>query len=111
MTAEPVNVFAGLWLGLLCLAGVHAVSISTCKSRNFEQSTQLDSEGKYIVCWNFNATHITFEVHVETAGYVGFGISPNGNMPHSDVVIGWVKDGRTYFSVSLIYMRPRHEKT
>ena len=37
---------------------------------------------------------------METRGYVGFGISPNGDMVNSDVVIGWVKDGRTYFSVS-----------
>ena len=37
---------------------------------------------------------------MQTKGYVGFGISPNGNMNASDVVIGWVKDGHTYFSVS-----------
>ena len=37
---------------------------------------------------------------MQTNGYVGFGISPNGNMNASDVVIGWVKDGQTYFSVS-----------
>ena len=52
--------------------------------------------------WDFNNTHITFEVHVETKGYVGFGFSPNGQMVNSDVVIGWVKDGHTYFSVSRI---------
>ena len=28
--------------------------------------------------------------HVQTHGYIGFGLSPNGNMAGSDVVIGWV---------------------
>ncbi len=30
------------------------------------------------------------QVHVQTHGYIGFGLSPNGNMAGSDVVIGWV---------------------
>lgn len=58
----------------------------------------LDHDGKFHVFWKFNATHITFELHVKTRGYVGFGISPNGKMYPSDVVIGWVKDGITHFS-------------
>jgi hypothetical protein len=62
----------------------------------------LDHVGKFHVFWKFNATHITFELHVKTRGYVGFGISPNGKMYPSDVVIGWVKDGVTHFSVSII---------
>ena len=32
---------------------------------------------------------------MEALGYVGFGISPNGGMAGSDVVIGWVKDDGT----------------
>jgi hypothetical protein len=35
---------------------------------------------------------------VATTGWVGFGLSPNGQMPDSDVVIGWVTDdGQTVF--------------
>ena len=37
---------------------------------------------------------------MQTWGYVGFGLSPNGNMYPADVVIGWVKDGKTFFAVS-----------
>ena len=69
-------------------------------SQQYSHSEQLDSEGKYTVYWAYNDTHITFEVHVQTHGYVGFGISPNGKMYPSDVVIGWAKDGNTHFSVS-----------
>ena len=60
---------------------------------------QLDKNGDYILYWKVNATHITFEVHVRTHGYVGFGLSPNGNMYPADVIIGWVKDGKASFKV------------
>lgn len=71
----------------------------------------LDNAGEFHVYWKFNTTHITFELHVKTRGYVGFGISPNGKMYPSDVIIGWVKDGVTHFSVSIfsccLYSRSR----
>lgn len=75
------------------------ISIDT--SQNFSQSTELDKDGKYLLSWTYNETHIVFEVRVQTKGYVGFGLSHNGRMYPSDVVIGWVRDGRTYFSVSI----------
>lgn len=87
-------------LAVTCLVAVQGLPVPM--SQQYNHSAQLDSEGKYIVYWAYNKTHITFEVHVETKGYVGFGISPNGNMYPSDVVIGWVKDGQTYFSVSFV---------
>ena len=65
----------------------------------FPYKEQLDTNGDYILFWKVNATHITFEVHVRTLGYVGFGLSPNGNMYPADVIIGWVKDGQAYFKV------------
>ena len=44
---------------------------------------------------------LTFQVHVEALGYIGFGISPNGGMTGADVVIGWVlDDGTPVFHVS-----------
>ncbi|XP_059175988.1 DBH-like monooxygenase protein 1 [Physella acuta] len=55
-------------------------------------------DDNYHLYWNFNSTHILFKVQVRTNGYIGFGISPNGAMTHSDVVIGWVKDGQSHFS-------------
>ncbi|KAK3586445.1 hypothetical protein CHS0354_001827 [Potamilus streckersoni] len=72
----------------------------------FKYSTRVDNDGNYLLFWNFNDTHITFEVHVKTHGYVGFGLSDNGNMYPADVVVGWVKDGATHFkdgTVRLIY--------
>ena len=44
---------------------------------------------------------ISFAVHVNTTGWVGFGLSPNGQMPNSDVVIGWVdRSGSVAFQVN-----------
>lgn len=45
-------------------------------------------------------TEITFEIQVRTLGYIGFGFSPDGQRAGSDLVIGWVSDGKTYFHVS-----------
>ena len=61
--------------------------------------------GLYELYWNFDndAETISFAVRVQTTGWVGFGISPNGQMPNSDVVIGWVTDdGETVFHVRYI---------
>jgi len=68
-------------------------------------STLYDQDGDtYVLHWNFNATKstISFAVNVSTTGWVGFGISPNGGMVNSDVVIGWVSNGRAYFHVSFV---------
>jgi hypothetical protein len=44
---------------------------------------------------------VTFEIRVETTGYVGFGLSSGGGMSGSDIVIGGVRpDGIPYFQVN-----------
>lgn len=67
-------------------------------TEQFDHTEILDESGNYILFWNANDTHVVFEVHVKTKGYVGFGISDNGNMFPGDVVVGFVKDGYTYFA-------------
>jgi hypothetical protein len=56
-------------------------------------------EGNYWLYWNFNPTtqRIDFAVRVRTTGWIGFGLSPNGQMPGSDVVIGWIDGSDKYF--------------
>ena len=80
-------------------------------SENFPFTEELDHDGNYFLFWDRNDTHVTMEVHVRTHGYVGFGLSPNGNMFPADIVIGWVKDGKTYFKVvfTLIYTHSLHD--
>ena len=57
----------------------------------------------YELFWSYDldAETISFAVRVRTEGWVGFGLSPNGQMPGSDVIIGWVdEEGRAFFHVS-----------
>ena len=57
----------------------------------------------YWMYWNFNSETevINFAVRVLTTGWIGFGISPNGQMRNSDVVIGWIdaSSSKSYFHV------------
>jgi len=57
----------------------------------------------YELYWSYDLEEetISVAVRVQTDGCVGFGLSPNGQMPGSDVVIGWVDDqGNAYLHVS-----------
>ena len=91
---------AGLALPLLAVA----IQLATCAlnlDEEYRFSATLDNG--YKLHWNFDLEKqtIAFAVNVSTTGWVGFGLSPNGQMPQSDVVIGWVKDdGTTTFHVS-----------
>ena len=61
------------------------------------------SSPAYELYWSYDSTttNISVAVRVNTIGWVGFGISPNGGMPSSDVIMGWVTDGgEVHFNVS-----------
>ena len=80
------------------------VQLATC-AHNLEEEYHFSAilDDGYTLHWNFDLEHQTigFAVNVSTTGWVGFGLSPNGQMPQSDVVIGWVdNDGNTQFHVS-----------
>ncbi|KAJ8008978.1 hypothetical protein DPEC_G00084040 [Dallia pectoralis] len=62
----------------------------------FRHSTVLDPHGKCHLKWRSDQRTITFEMEVESKGYIGFGLSPNGAMALSDIVIGGVVDGTPY---------------
>lgn len=87
-------------LALLHLTGAAEGGCLLCKKYRF--TTALDSNDMYRLHWSFDveADTIAFAVNVSTTGWVGFGLSPNGQMPGSDVVIGWVdKNDQTQFHV------------
>ena len=91
--------FAALACVLSLVACAHDLSA------NYPFKTTLSTEengGLYELYWTFDnaAETISFAVRVQTTGWVGFGLSPNGQMPNSDVVIGWVANGQTFFHVS-----------
>lgn len=73
-------------------------------TQKYRFSKVLDgSSNNYKLYWSFNRQEetITFAVRVGTTGWIGFGLSPNGQMPNSDVVVGWVDtSGTAHFHVS-----------
>ena len=73
-------------------------------SSDYTHSLQLLDEGRFHIFWKYDDTTITFEIHAKTLGWVGFGLSPNGGMTGSDVIVAWVKDGQTHFTVIIIYI-------
>jgi len=77
------------------------MQLASC-AHNLEEEYRFSAilDDGYTLHWNFDLEQQTigFAVNVSTTGWVGFGLSPNGQMPQSDVVIGWVdNDGNTQF--------------
>ncbi|XP_062515545.1 DBH-like monooxygenase protein 1 homolog [Corticium candelabrum] len=67
--------------------------------RSYSRGQYLDpSTQKYHLCWkvDWSDRFITFSANVSTTGWIGLGFSPTGFMTDSDMIIGWVKDGRGY---------------
>ncbi|CAK8671829.1 DBH-like monooxygenase protein 1 isoform X2 [Clavelina lepadiformis] len=62
-------------------------------SENYTNKISLSNAEDFILYWSFNDTHITFEMHAKTTGWLGIGISPTGGMANSDIFVGWVKNG------------------
>ena len=92
---------------LLYLLALLSVVLGNFSSRYAFNRTLYDRGGDtYVLHWNFSIAErtIAFAVNVSTTGWVGFGVSPNGGMLNSDVVIGWVRNGRAYLHVSLCEM-------
>lgn len=91
---------------LLLSAVFLAATVSAKLSRTYTYSAVLydREDGRYELYWNFDreAETIEFAVRASTTGWVGFGLSPNGGMIGSDVVIGWVDDdsGEAFLHVS-----------
>ena len=82
---------AVLSLGLLASAHLHEDLAD--RYSNFK----LLSSPSYELYWDVDepSGNLSLAVRVNTTGWVGFGVSPNGGMPNSDVVMGWVEDDGT----------------
>ena len=96
-----------LFSALLCLGYSAHIDLDAYP---FTSVLKADSDGSplYILYWDFDTTEqtITFAVKAKTNGWVGFGVSPNGGMINSDVVIGWVNDeGQAFLHVSSLLLK------
>ncbi|XP_072355246.1 DBH-like monooxygenase protein 1 homolog isoform X2 [Scyliorhinus torazame] len=84
------------WVFRVLVLKSPASAAGAWRRATFSQHVELDENGKYHLRWKHDNTTITFEVEVETRGYVGLGLSPTGSMAQSDMVIGGVANGRPY---------------
>ncbi|CAH1233413.1 MOXD1 [Branchiostoma lanceolatum] len=85
--------------GVLILSHSRHTWRELCCIRRFHPHHEsLDEEGKFHLFWKFDDEKIEFEAQVQTTGWVGLGLSPNGGMPGSDIAIGWVKDGTVHLT-------------
>ena len=91
---------------VVCLGFLVAIFMVQVNAHTHEElaeeytfSVQMDSGGRYTMFYDYVAdtTTLRFAVLVQTTGWIGLGISPNGQMPSSDVVIGWVDQSGTPF--------------
>ena len=73
-------------------------------SEQYTHHVQLDNEGKYAMFYSVDTEDsvLKISVRVQATGWIGLGFSPNGQMPGSDVVIGWVDNsGESFLQVIL----------
>ncbi|XP_078698163.1 DBH-like monooxygenase protein 1 homolog [Branchiostoma floridae x Branchiostoma belcheri] len=81
-----------------CVLAFAFYVVVSASGDEFTHQEYLDEEGKFLLFWKFDEEKIEFEAQVQTTGWVGLGLSPNGGMPGSDIAIGWVKDGTAHLT-------------
>ena len=66
------------------------IAVIHCLDENsyFANTADLDGDN-YRLDWNYTDTEISFRVTARTGGWLGFGLSPDGNMENSDAVVAW----------------------
>ena len=71
----------------------------------FHVALSTDPTYQYDLYWKVDLEEeiIQFAVNVSTTGWIGFGLSPNGQMPGSDVLIGWISDDGVG-TISVLYL-------
>ncbi|KAG7264933.1 hypothetical protein CRUP_027124 [Coryphaenoides rupestris] len=100
----------GMWplLALLYLLMAWPTKASGAQVPDLRFVEYLDTDRSVLLKWGFDDVqgNITFRITVQTTGWVGFGLSPNGDMIGADMVIGGVGAEGIYFTakpIKLIY--------
>ena len=84
-----------LLLSLVLGCNGHTGNTTSLSSKYpFYIALSIDPTFQYDLYWKVDIEKemIEFAVNVSTTGWIGFGLSPNGQMPGSDVLIGWISD-------------------
>eukprot|EP00486_Rosalina_sp_Unknown_P006020 CAMPEP_0201567166 /NCGR_PEP_ID=MMETSP0190_2-20130828/7517_1 /ASSEMBLY_ACC=CAM_ASM_000263 /TAXON_ID=37353 /ORGANISM="Rosalina sp." /LENGTH=621 /DNA_ID=CAMNT_0047986831 /DNA_START=49 /DNA_END=1914 /DNA_ORIENTATION=- len=86
---------------LVCIIGLlinRITSFSTDWSTEFDYYTYLDEDELFRLYWtDLENDIIEFGMEASATGWIALGVSPNGQMPNSDIAIGWVDDDATAY--------------
>ena len=77
----------------------------------FVNTAVLNEGANFRIDWNYTTEDITFRITASTTGWVGFGLSPNGGMFNSDIILAWTnsaggvefKDAHVESSTTVLY--------
>jgi len=87
-------IFLTIFISNSCLAASVRTLTPSKPSESYTHSSIIDEDDPdlYKIYWKQieNNTAIQFELHCRTTGWVGIGLSPNGDMAGSDIAISWV---------------------
>ena len=88
----------GLFFLSLVLSIFSVLSFSTDWNDIFDHTTYIDEDQLFKLYWtNLENDIIEFGIEVLSIGWIALGISPRGQMPNSDIALGWVdNDGIVY---------------
>lgn len=69
-------------------------------TEEFSNKIVLVEPDNYILYWNYTDSDILFEIHVQSTGWISFGLTPNGEMLYSDIIITWINtiNGKVNFT-------------
>ena len=98
-------VIISIILLLSLISSIHTVSsFSTDWSEEFDYATYIDENQLFKLYWtNLVNDNIEFGIEVSATGWIALGISPRGQMPNSDIALGWVDDNN-----GLVYLQDRY---
>lgn len=82
-----VNMF---FLKIAILIGLLANLNALDSDSYFVNNATLVGPDQYLLYWNYSAIDITFKTVVKTNGWIGFGLSPNGDMANSDLIVAYL---------------------
>ena len=65
----------------------------------FVNNSTLVGPDQFLLFWNYTNTEIIFKTVVKTNGWIGFGLSPNGDMAYSDLIVAYInRNGSVNFT-------------
>jgi hypothetical protein len=88
------------FLLILLLSGNSIFAAAPSPTQTYANKKVLVEPDVYTLYWNYTDVDILFEVHVKATGWISFGISPNGDMSNSDIIVTWANanNGSVHFS-------------